>query len=65
MLEAAPEALAALPGFDADTVEAVLAAARTQQAADGGGSADDASAAGADEAAAEPSPETDEPAKEN
>ena len=65
VLEAAPETLAALPGFDAETVEAVLAAARTQQAADGGGSTDDADAAGADETAAEPSPETDEPAKEN
>jgi hypothetical protein len=34
LLQADPEQLATLPGFDADTVEAVMAAARAQQAAD-------------------------------
>jgi N utilization substance protein A len=64
VLEASPEALAALPGFDAETVEAVIAAARTQQAADGGGSMDDSAAAAAADAAAEPASQPDDQGKE-
>jgi len=46
VLEAGPENLGALPGFDADTVEAVIAAATSEQAAhqaaqEGGGQSDD------------------------
>jgi N utilization substance protein A len=55
VLDASPDALAALPGFDADTVEAVLAAARTQQAAEAAGKDEEpAAAADAEEAAAAP-----------
>jgi hypothetical protein len=32
VLEATPEQLLALPGFDQDTIDAVVAAARTEQA---------------------------------
>jgi N utilization substance protein A len=45
VLGAGPEALAALPGFDADTVEAVLAAAQVQQAADAAAGKDEEPAA--------------------
>jgi N utilization substance protein A len=54
LLEADPEQLAQLPGFDAETVEAVLAAARQQQAIDAQAAAAEAvAAAEADAAAAE------------
>jgi transcription termination/antitermination protein NusA len=51
VLGAGPEALAALPGFDADTVEAVLAAAQVQQAADAAAGKDEEAAAAGEEAA--------------
>jgi N utilization substance protein A len=53
VLEADPDALAALPGFDADTVEAVVAAARTQQATDSAGNDEVTEAADVTEAAVE------------
>ncbi|HYN08097.1 MAG TPA: transcription termination factor NusA [Vicinamibacterales bacterium] len=69
VLEAGPEALAALPGFDADTIEAVLAAAQVQQAADAAAGKDkeeEPAAAVEDEPPAEPAPppESDEPQDE-
>jgi N utilization substance protein A len=64
VLEASPDALAALPGFDADTVEAVLAAARTQQAAEAGGKDEEPAAAVEDETPeTADEPETSEPAE--
>jgi transcription termination/antitermination protein NusA len=56
VLGADTDALAALPGFDADTVEAVLAAARVQQAAEASaadGSAEEESVSAAEEVEAE------------
>jgi N utilization substance protein A len=44
VLAAAPDELAGLPGFDAETVEAVLAAARAQQEADAAGKGDETAA---------------------
>jgi N utilization substance protein A len=63
LLAADPAELAALPGFDSETVDAVLAEARTQQAAQA--AADENEAAAETEAAEEPAIETgaaDEPA---
>jgi len=54
LLAANPDELATLPGFDAETVEAVMAAARTQQALD----AEHAAAAAAAEAEGEAAVET-------
>jgi len=56
VLGADTDALAALPGFDADTVEAVLAAARVQQAAEASaadGSAEEESVSATEEAEVE------------
>jgi N utilization substance protein A len=44
VLAAAPDELAGLPGFDAETVEAVFAAAQAQQAADAAGKGDETAA---------------------
>jgi N utilization substance protein A len=57
LLAANPDELATLPGFDAETVEAVMAAARTQQAAEAE-SAAAAAAAGPAEAEAGEAAET-------
>jgi N utilization substance protein A len=69
VLAAAPEELAGLPGFDAETVEAVFAAARAQQAADAAGNGDETAAdvETADpetEPPAEPASESEESPKE-
>jgi hypothetical protein len=56
VLEADPAALLALPGFDQDTIDAVVAAARTEQAA---------RAASVEASVAEPGEPVDEPADEN
>jgi N utilization substance protein A len=67
VLEAGPDALAALPGFDADTVEAVLAAAKAQQETELASAATEPEPEEAADASAETEikPAADEPAAES
>ena len=65
VLEAGPDALAALPGFDADTVEAVRAAAKAQQESELASAATEPEPEEAAETSAEVEPAADEPVAES